>query len=98
MSTRCTIGYGEKHHLFEEICDSKKIWIQLDSDSFETEFRIYDGNNSLVVGIDVATWRKIVEAWNNSSWGKDPERDYSKTDEEEFFSVFERLKKIKDSE
>lgn len=96
MSTRCTIGYDKDFHIFEEICDSKKVWIQLDPGSFEAEFKIYKNANSLVVGIDIAAWRKIVEAWNNSSWAKDPSRDYSKPDEEEFFSVFDRIGKIKD--
>ena len=93
MSTRCTIGYNDKFHLFEEIFDSEKVWIQLDPGSFEAEFKIYKNKNSLVVGIDVATWRRMVDSWLNSSWAKHPEKDYSKPDEEEFFSIFDNINK-----
>ena len=76
MSTRCTIGYGDKYHLFEECFDSDRVWIQLEGKSFELDHRTME--ERLVVGIDVTVWRKIVEAWNNSHWGKHPERDHVK--------------------
>jgi len=97
MSTKCTIGYGKKYHLFEEIFDSEKVWIQLDSNSFNAQLTSYHNEPSLVVGIDIATWREIVNAWNNSPWAKDLTRDYSKSDVEEFFSIFDKIKKDKPS-
>ena len=30
MSTRCTIGYGEGYHLYEECFDQDKVWLELD--------------------------------------------------------------------
>ena len=52
MSTRCTIGYGEGYHLYEECFDQDKVWLELEGKVSEIEYSsIRDG--CLVVGIDV---------------------------------------------
>lgn len=75
MSTRCTIGYGEGYHLYEECFDQDKVWLELEGKVSEIEYSsIRDG--CLVVGIDVTAWREIVKAWVESHWANNPDRDH----------------------
>ena len=73
MSTKCTIGHGPKHHLFEECFEKDNVHLQLDSPQYET--CRYDGEDSIRVAIPIQVWRQIVESWNDSAWGKDPTQD-----------------------
>ena len=77
MSTRCTIGYGDDYHLFEECFDTDKVWIEIGGNVSEVEYNSALGGE-LVVGIDVTIWRKIVEDWLRSHWANHPTRDHEK--------------------
>jgi hypothetical protein len=77
MSTRCTIGYGDYYHLYEECFDTDKVWLEIENKVSDVEYRS-SPNGELIVGIDVTVWRKIVEAWLQSHWAKNPERDHQK--------------------
>lgn len=96
MSTRCTIGYGEGYHLYEECFDRDKIWIELEKNVSEIEYTSLDG--CLVVGIDVAAWRVMVNSWLLSHWGKNPDLDHKepKIDLEYFNELMESIKKKKE--
>lgn len=85
MSTRCTIGYNDDFHLYEECFDTKYVYLRLDK-GFEAELAIGStdwrdnepaNRASLSLKMDVKLWRAIAEAWNNSNWAKHPERDGS---------------------
>jgi hypothetical protein len=97
MSTRCTIGYGDGYHLYEECFDQDKVWLELEGKVSEVEYSsIHDG--CLVVGIDVATWRALVESWLKSHWGNNVGRDHKepKIDLEYFNEIVENAKKNKE--
>lgn len=78
MSTKCTIGYDIKNfHLYEECFDRDQIYLELNGDCFE----IVDSFSSkhereITIGVDVTTWRKIVQSWIDSHWGKNPQLDH----------------------
>jgi hypothetical protein len=78
MSTRCTIGYDTKNfHLYEECFDKDKIYLELNDDCFEVVDSFFSKESrEITVGIEITTWRKVVESWINSHWGKNPDLDY----------------------
>ena len=86
MSTKCTIGYNDDFHLYQECFEQDNVYLKLDKSgwtaSLETSAVDWrDGNNAtpqLHVKINVTLWRKIVESWIESQWGKNPEYDYQK--------------------
>jgi hypothetical protein len=77
MSTKCTIGYGEKHHLYEECGDSGNVYLELNGD-YEVELTTFFNAPSTTLMIDVKLWREIVSQWLQSEWGKDANLDYRK--------------------
>jgi len=78
MSTKCTIGYDNKNfHLFEECFDKDKVYLELNDDCFEIIESFSSKNcREITIGIDVTIWRKIIESWTNSHWGKTPDLDH----------------------
>jgi hypothetical protein len=89
MSTRCTIVYDEHNfHLYQECFENDNVYLQLDGegwsaalDTASVDWR--DGEStkpSLALRIDVELWRKIVEGWGMSAWGKNPSVDHSRID------------------
>ena len=80
MSTRCTIGYdNENFHLYEECFDNDKVYLELSGDCHEVVDSFYSKDSrEITVGIDVSVWRKIVESWLNSHWGKTADKDHKK--------------------
>jgi hypothetical protein len=80
MSTKCTIGYGPKHHLYEECFDPDRVWLRLDN--AVPDMTLVEGQ--VTVGIDIKIWREIVEAWMKSHWANHPERDYQRESAEAF--------------
>jgi hypothetical protein len=86
MSTRCTIGYDDNFHLYQECFEQDNVYLKLEkgswSASIETsviDWRDGDATHpQLHVKIDVTLWRKIVESWIESQWGKNPEYDHKK--------------------
>ena len=79
MSTKCTIGHGPQFHLYEECFDQNNVYLQLDG-SAETSVRNWDGQQSVVLKIDINMWRTIVAAWLAGGWAKDESRDYQEVD------------------
>lgn len=76
MSTKCTIGHSNKHHLYAECFDNSNVYLRL-HDGFTLRFSNESSTQNATVSIDIGLWRQIVKAWNESSWAKDEERDYS---------------------
>jgi hypothetical protein len=78
MSTRCTIGYDtENFHFYEESFDKDKVYLELNDDCFEViDFFISKEKREIAIGIDVTIWRKIVDSWLNSYWGKNSSLDH----------------------
>ena len=97
MSTKCTIGYGDSHHLYEECFDPDRVYLRLEGNAANTEIEgvIGDPSPCVTVGIDITIWRRIVEAWLKSHWAQHPERDYDRTppDLDALERFFERLGK-----
>ena len=93
MSTKCSIAYGDKFHLYEEIGDTNSIWLQID-DASDARVRVHDNHKSDVrVAIDIKVWRQIVEGWLASTWARDDSLDY-KRDTFDYSSTMEWLEKI----
>lgn len=92
MSTRCTIVHDKEFHLYQECFEQDNVYLQLDSGNWSAslETSAVDwryGNHSnpqLHVKIDVEIWRKIVEGWMVSHWGRHPEEDHRKPDTDDF--------------
>jgi len=95
VSTKCTIGYGDSHHLYEECFDPDRIYLLLEGSAMTSQLEIArdEKEHRLTVGIDIAIWRQIVEAWLKSHWAQHPERDYDRTppDLDALERFFERL-------
>lgn len=88
MSTKCSIGYADDHHLYEECWDTSNVYLQLDK-SFEVEVSTFDGRPSVTVQIDVTLWRRIVQEWLDSPWGQDDSKDHRKVEID--FTALERM-------
>lgn len=91
MSTKCTIGYdNDNFHLYEECFDRDKIYLELNNDCYEiVDFFSSKDKKEFAIGIDVTIWRKIVDSWLNSHWGKN-----SSLDHKECEINLERTKKL----
>jgi hypothetical protein len=76
MSTRCTIGYDKDFHLYEECFDTNNVYLELDGDKHSVELEYSSHVKNVVISIDVTTWRKIVDSWINSNWGKNASQDH----------------------
>jgi hypothetical protein len=79
MSTKCTIGHGPQFHLYEECFDSDNVYLKLDGGA-ETSVPNWDGQQSVVLKIDINLWRAIVSSWTNGKWAQDESRDHMKLD------------------
>ena len=76
MSTKCTIGYGDDWHLFNECFENENVHLILDDANFECEKS--KTTNSVRVEIPIAVWREIVKSWHKSYWANHPELDNKK--------------------
>jgi len=108
MSTRCTISYDDDHHLYQECFENNNVYLTLDGSGWHAgittsslDWRDGDSTSpSLSLQIDVTLWRKIVEGWLTSHWGRHPEEDHKKL-ELDFASAnpwLESLKRKKEGE
>lgn len=88
MSTKCTIGHGPDHHLYEECWENDHVYLEL-NDNFDIETKTRFGKPSAVVKIDVTLWRSIVQAWLESPWGKDESKDHKEFEID--FTALERM-------
>jgi hypothetical protein len=92
LSTKCTIGHGKTHHLYEECFDPDRVYLRLEGDAVNTEVDLRASNNRVTLGIDVGVWRQIVDAWVKSPWGQHPERDYEREPlTEDHFEALDQL-------
>ena len=86
MSTKATISYSNEkddYHFYEEVFDPDNVYLALnDCPHFEVHHANTDNwkGTSVTTAIPVKTFRKIVEDWLNSPWGKNPERDNKELD------------------
>ena len=86
MSTRCTLSYDDDFHLYQECFEKDNVYLRLDKGDWSAalETAAVDWNDSgsrhptINLRINVTMWRKIVEGWLESEWGKDPAVDHQK--------------------
>lgn len=92
MSTKATLSHNQDYHLYEEVLDNDNVYLRIDT----TEWS-YDGRG-VTVQISIDNWRKMIEDWQASYWGKNPSKDhYVMTDEdwENSLSALEELMAIR---
>ena len=89
MSTRCTIAFDDTDfHLYQEVLDNNSVYLRLESGDWDASLETAtldwrDGDSkrpTLHVRMDVTLWRRIVEGWCESHWGKNPDIDHTKPD------------------
>jgi hypothetical protein len=87
LSTRCTIAFDQKDfHFYQECFENDNVYLELDGDGWaasldtaNVDWREDTGPRpKLGLRIDVTLWRKIVEGWLASEWGKNPDHDHEK--------------------
>ena len=88
MSTKCTISYDDKYHLYEECLDTSIVYLSIETEIWE--FR----NNEVTVGIPIDIWRKLVKEWCESWWGKNPQKDNYVMTEEDWNNNLKSLESI----
>lgn len=93
MSTKCSIAYGEKFHLYEEIGDKDSVWLQIEDSSEVSVSASNNRRSEVTVAIDIKIWREIVKGWLASQWAKDESLDH-KLDTFDYSSTMEWLDKI----
>jgi hypothetical protein len=82
MSTKCTISYDTDYHLYQEVFDSDNVYLKLDGDGWKALVDAGFNSNQVSLRLDVKLWRKIVQGWLESNWGKHPEWDCVREDED----------------
>ena len=60
MSTKVSLSYGPKFHLYQEMFDCNNVYLQIDGHEFEIS------NNRAMIQIPLEVWNKIVEEWPQS--------------------------------
>jgi len=107
MSTRCTIAYDDTFHLYQECFENDNVYLKLEGkgwaaaiETATVDWRDDDNASPTAhVRIDVALWRKIVEGWLASSWGKDPTYDHRKFEiNTDFIQIFTKKTENKEDE
>lgn len=81
MSTRCTISHStgkDDYHLFEECFEKDNVHLELRGKGWSAEMK---SSGSLLLSVDVSLFRKIVEGWTTSRWGRNPSWDHKLEDE-----------------
>ena len=95
MSTKVGIAYDEEYYLYQE-CFDNNDFVYLRVESSETSVRNYNGKSETTLRVGIKTWRKIVDGWINSDWGKHPEWDEKNDveyDEEGLLKFLEELER-----
>jgi hypothetical protein len=57
MSTKVSLSYGPKFHLYQEMFDCDNVYLQMDGHEFEIS------NNRAMIQIPLEVWNKIIEEW-----------------------------------
>jgi len=65
MSTKSTISYDNRYHLYQEIFDVSNVYFQLDNCNFEAS------RDSVMIQIPIDVWRKMIEDWAVKGWPKE---------------------------
>jgi len=65
MSTKITISYGPKFHLWEECFDRSNVYLKFE----ENQYSILKNNVTLQIPIEV--WRAMLEDWSKRGWPKE---------------------------
>lgn len=73
MSTKCTIGYGDDWHLFNECFENDNVHLILENMEFSVDKST--NKSSVRVQIPIETWRSIIEQWDKSYWAEHQELD-----------------------
>lgn len=60
MSTKVSLSYGPKFHLYQEMFDCDNVYLQIDGHEFEIS------NNRAMIQIPLEVWNKIIEEWPKS--------------------------------
>jgi len=90
MSTKATISYDNRYHLYQEIFDVSNVHFQLDNCNFEAS------RDSVVIQIPIDVWRKMIEDWAVKGWPK--EQDNKEIEiASKWVESFEQLVKMKNN-
>jgi len=65
MSTKSTISYDNRYHLYQEIFDVSNVYFELDNCNFEAS------RDSVMIQIPIDVWRKMIEDWAVKGWPKE---------------------------
>jgi len=65
MSTKSTISYDNRYHLYQEIFDVSNVYFELDNCNFEA------ARDSVMIQIPIDVWRKMIEDWAVKGWPKE---------------------------
>ena len=74
MSTRSTISFGNKFHLFKEMLDAEGIYLEIE-DTSECSFELWEMPDDkkkfrAVVRISKEDWLKMIEDWKDQPNGE----------------------------
>ena len=76
MSNITSISSGKNWHLYQVDSDSNNIYLEITISTFDLP---RDENISMVAPISmtipISIWREMVNDWNDSEWGKNPDLD-----------------------
>ena len=107
MSTRCTIAYDDTFHLYQECFENDNVYLRLEGKGWAAGIQTSDidwrddvsASPTAQIRIDVKLWRKIVEGWLTSQWGKDPTNDHRKFElDTDFIESFTNRTENKENE
>ncbi len=62
MSTKITISYDKKHHLYQEIFDVSNVYLEVSGHDFEAS------NGRVMVQIPIKAFRSMIKSWEKSGW------------------------------
>lgn len=65
MSTKITLSHDEQSHFYREIFDISNVYVEIEKHEYEVS------NGRAMIQIPIKSWRKMVEAWQQSGWPKE---------------------------
>ena len=77
MSTKSTISFNKNYHLYEDVFDKDKVYLDLNCGTGLPSITVEYGKAQASLAINIDVWRSIVEAWTTSHWGQNKHFDYS---------------------
>jgi len=83
MSTKSTISFGDKFHLFEEAFDGEGVYLEIE-DTSDCSFELWRMPDKqklrAVVRIPIRAWRKMIKDWEEQPNGEKVDKKVSTFD------------------